>query len=455
MALVKPTLVIGGLGPASSRYLTADTLEAAAAADEVWLRTRRHPAAEGLTSAQSFDDVYDGADAIESVYAQIVERLVKSASKANVVYLVPGSPLVAEATVDLLRSDDRIDVQLLPAMSFLDLVWDRLGVDPFAAGPRLIDGRNFSIEAAGQRGPLLVSQCDAPWVLSKIKLAFETDVPTEVTVLQRLGLDDEQVQTVAWEDLDRMVTPDHLTSLWIADVAAPVGAEVLRMEEVARTLREKCPWDAQQTHAELSRYLLEETYETLEAIDALADADDGDEHLIEELGDLLYQVMAHTSIAAEEGRFTLADVAQANADKLIDRHPHVYGDVVAETADDVLATWESNKKKAKGRASVMEGIPAHLPALLYASKVLRKAQSAGVSLDPGDIEGQGLGAALLLLTDEVRRQGGDAEEELRRSAVAFRRRFERAEQLAAAEGLELLNLQPAEVQRFWWQAVGG
>ncbi len=141
-------------------------------------------------------------------------------------------------------------------------------------------------------------------------------------VLSRLGLPDESVRTVAWDDLDREVEPDHLTSVFIPVLAAPVAGEVARFAELVRTLRERCPWDREQTHASLTRHLLEETYEVLEAIGALdVEAGEGFEHLEEELGDLLFQVVFHATLAAEEGHFTLADVARGIHDKLVHRHP--------------------------------------------------------------------------------------------------------------------------------------
>jgi uncharacterized protein YabN with tetrapyrrole methylase and pyrophosphatase domain len=234
----------------------------------------------------------------------------------------------------------------------------------------------------------------------------------------RVAAIDESVQTVKWEDLDRSFEPDHLTSIWIPEVAAPVAAELARVEEVARRLRADCPWDAEQTHATLAKYAIEETYELIEAIES-----DDDEHLIEELGDVLFQVFAHSAIAAEEGRFNVADVARTVSDKLISRHPHVYGDVEAETSDDVRANWEANKMAEKGRTSVMEGIPRQLPALAYAQKVLKRAASAGVELDPETLDDTGPGGALFLMVDHARKQGVDAEAALRKIVNDFRDNF--------------------------------
>jgi MazG family protein len=149
-------------------------------------------------------------------------------------------------------------------------------------------------------------------------------------------------------------------------------------------LRAECPWDAEQTHRTLSRHLVEETYEVLEALDAVGDGGPDTEpeayaHLEEELGDLLFQIVFHATLATEAGAFGLAEVARGVHDKLVHRHPHVFGLVEVDGADDVVANWEQIKKAEKGRQSVFDGIPVHLPALLYATKVHKKA--VGVGLD--------------------------------------------------------------------------
>ena len=133
-----------------------------------------------------------------------------------------------------------------------------------------------------------------------------------------------------------------------------------------------CPWDREQTYATLRRYLLEECYEVADAIDGL----DPDK-LREELGDLLFQIVFHTTLASEAGQFTLADVARGVHDKLHSRHPHVFGATDADDADQVAANWEDIKKAEKGRASVFDGIPDALPALLHALKVQKKGAALG------------------------------------------------------------------------------
>ena len=473
-----PRVTVVGLGPAGPELLTVAATSVLATARSAFLRTSRHPAAAGFGDLPSFDDHYEAAPSFEDVYARIVEDLVAAAVVAAdheeaVVYAVPGSPLVAERTVELLRADPRVSVTVVPALSFLDLAWDRLGVDPLATGVRLVDGTRFEEEAAGERGPLLVAQCWSSEVLSDIKLSVDTDlfdpaIPVpEVTVLHHLGLPDERVETVAWDELDRVLSPDHLTSVWIPTLAVPVAGELVALGELVRRLRRDCPWDREQTHASLSRHLLEESYEVIDAIDELTRAEeaaagepssaevDAVAHLEEELGDLLFQVYFHACLAAEEGRFTLADVARGVHDKLVARHPHVFADVVAEDAGTVLRNWEQIKKEEKGRESVTDGIPAALPALALAAKLARKAASVpGMDLPGFEVERDKAVAALAgmrspsggpspeatdpdtarlageilwAVADLVRRLDVDPEDALRAAALQFRARIREVE----------------------------
>ncbi|HEY1279063.1 MAG TPA: nucleoside triphosphate pyrophosphohydrolase, partial [Acidimicrobiales bacterium] len=370
-------------------------------------------------------------------------------------------------TVELLRADGRVAVTVLPALSYLDLAWGALGVDPLAAGVRLVDGRRFAVEAAGASGPLLVAQCDSRAVLSDVKLAVDDDTePGAVTVLQHLGLADQAVFEVAWDDLDRVVDPDHLTTLWIPSLEAPVGRELVRFHELVRTLRERCPWDREQTHRSLTSHLVEETYEVVDAIES-----GDDDHLAEELGDLLFQVEFHAVIAEQEGRFTMADVARGIHDKLVHRHPHVFGSVAADDAEQVLVNWEAIKRAEKGRTSLFDGIPGGLPALAYAAKVQRKAASVGFDWD--DVDGalpkigeeaaelaavapsdgaraaEELGDLLFAVVNVARHLRVDPETALRAATVKFRTRFEAVEALAATRGQTLDALDLTALDALW------
>jgi tetrapyrrole methylase family protein/MazG family protein len=382
-----------------------------------FLRTARHPASAGFSDVPSFDHLYEAASTFDEVYAAIVETLVAAAAEAapeGIVYAVPGSPLIAERSVDLLRTDGRVEVTARPALSFLDLAWVALGVDPLAEGVRLVDASVAGPVVAGGEGPFLVAQCWSRHLLSEVKLAVADDedgreLPRPV-LLHHLGLEDEVVTTVDWWDLDRTLEPDHLTSVYVPTFVSRAGRaagdEVARLVVLMDTLREQCPWDSVQTHASLMPHLIEETYEVLDALSGLTEGDGGGAaaaHLQEELGDLLFQIVFHARLADEAGEFDLADVARGVHDKLVHRHPHVFGDVAADSAEQVVTNWEAIKKREKGRSSVTEGIPAGLPALMLATKLARKARSVGVEPHEATAEETAAGWAALAR----RASGGD------------------------------------------------
>jgi tetrapyrrole methylase family protein/MazG family protein len=405
---------------------------------------------------------------------------------------VPGNPMVAERSVRLLqeRADaGAVALTVVPGVSFAELAWAHVGVDPLD-GARVVDGRALDPVALEAGGPVLIAQVDGPLVASDVKLALldRTGPDTSVTVLQRLGLPDEEVRTIALVDLDRTVTPDHLTAVFVAlppGTADTFGALVA----LARRLRGPggCPWDAEQTHRSLTRYLLEEAYEVVDAIEALpadgdpASAPEAYADLADELGDLLFQVVFHGILGEESGELRLAEVAQGIHDKLVRRHPHVFGEVEVATAGDVVRNWEQIKKDESGTDSLVASISPGLPALLYTHKLFRKAASIG--LEPGDraealrwltaavsavstvpaddggearevpdaVIGDVLAAAVLLARDG----GVDAESALRGWAGRYRDRFLRMEELARARGIELHGADPDRLAALWAEAASG
>jgi tetrapyrrole methylase family protein/MazG family protein len=442
----RPVVHAVGLGPAGPDLVTAGTVELIGRIPHRFLRTTRHPAAPVVGRAASFDEVYEHAVTMDDVYPAIVEAVVTAAAtEGEVLYAVPGSPVVAERTVELLLGDHRVTTVVHPALSFVDLTWVRLGVDPVESGARLVDGHRFPVEAAGQRGPLLVAQCDSPFVLSDVKLAVEDPPAAPVVVLQRLGLPDESIREVDWADLDRDVRPDHLTSLWIPELAEPVAAEVVRFDELMRRLREEDPWKAEQTHDTLKRFLLEEAYEVFEAIDAYdPDTGEGAEELCSELGDLLYQVVFHSAIGSEAGWFSFADVARSIHDKLVGRHGHLVRSTGGRPADagvaGAVADWEEAKRVEQSRTSAFDGIPAELPALARALKLGRKAEALGMAVpdrpslqeavdrlvrDPRDHDA--VADLLVAAADAARAAGLDPEDALRRRLAADEAAYRAAE----------------------------
>jgi tetrapyrrole methylase family protein/MazG family protein len=477
-----PRVVVIGLGPAGSELAPVAALDAIAAIPTRFLRTARHPSASILEGAPTFDRLYETADTFADVYGAIADELVAAAeAEGTVLYAVPGSPFVLERSVRHLLADPRVAVTVIPALSFLDLAYGRLGIDPVEAGIRLVDGHEFAIAAAGERGPLLVAHAHARSVLSEIKLAVDDvrgDVrepsidgapALEVVILQRLGLPDEEVTTVPWSELDRSVEPDHLTCLYIPRLAAPVGQELVRFHDVVRRLREECPWDRVQTHDSLTRYAIEEVYELVEAIGGRTDSADPDEAIEEELGDVLLQVFLHSAIAEQEGRFTVADVAAGITEKMVRRHPHVFGTVEVSGAEQVVRNWEEIKAAEKGlepaggAVATFASVPGDLPALAYARELSSRASKAGFDwedgvgalekvaeeldevrdafAEPDEPGGRSalrseLGDLLFAIVNVARHRGVDPESALRTAAAKFRRRVEQCQALAAERGID-------------------
>lgn len=479
-----PAVVIVGLGPGPLNAVTLATLEAIDRIEIQFVRTRKHPTSSLLPRATSFDDLYDRLETFDEVYLAITEQVVAAAIEhGEVLYAVPGSPLVLENSVTQLAADPRITVQILPSLSFLDLAWTALGIDPVNAGVRLIDGHRFAIEAAGDRGPLLVAQVHSGWVLSDVKLAHEYSTGDEpVILLHHLGLADQRVEHTTWKQLDQIIDADHLTSLYIPQLARPIASEMAELNQLARTLRQQCPWDREQTHSSLIKYLLEETYEVVDALEALDPIDHTtDEALIEELGDLLYQIEFHAAIAEQQGRFSMADIARAIHSKLVRRHPHVFGDVKVTSADEVVTTWDAVKaterqikaKKSSVRPSAFDGVAASSPSLILATKLQKRAADVGfdwpnaegayakiveetaelrIAIDAGEIPEivrMELGDLLFSVVNLSRHIGHDAELALRIAAGKFRSRFEYIEQLAFERNVNITTASLEELDAMW------
>ena len=486
--MTRPIVTVVGLGPGPAGLVTQETLQAIASAKTAFVRTSRHPSATLVEGAVSFDDEYERHDTFAEVYAAIASRVADAALReGSALYAVPGSPGVLEDGVRALTADARLDVRVLSAVSFLDLAWSRLGIDPVNDGVRLVDAHRFAESAADERGPFLVAQCHADWVLSEVKLAHEAARGDEpVVVLHHLGLPDERVVHTTWNMIDRLerehrLVADHLTSLYVPQLAAPVAGEMARLHRLARTLREQCPWDQEQTHSSLVRYLIEETYEVVDALNALDPENPAsDDALIEELGDLLYQVEFHATIAEQEGRFSLADVARATHDKLVRRHPHVFGDAKAETAGDVVTTWDEIKRKERATNAPVDGeqkdffagVSRAAPSLSLAQKLQKRAAEAG--FDWPDVEGaeakldeeirelrsasgsgdpeavrMELGDVLFSVVNVARKLGVDAETALRGAADKFVARFTTVQRLAVERNIDLEQCDLAQLDALW------
>jgi len=422
------TITIVGLGPGDPGLLTKAAWDLLHAAEELYVRTEQHPTLAALPSElaiHSFDAIYSGADDFASVYQQIAAEIIRLGSRPQgVIYAVPGDPAVGETTTWLIRelaAARGLAVRVLSGVSFVEPACLALGIDPLARdGLQVVDAM---VVAAGHAPPFdtsrpaLLAQCYSRALASDVKLILLPSYGEQhlVTVLAAAGTAQQHMRTLPLFELDRGVDFDHLTTLYVPP-AGPYAA-YSRLQEIVAHLRapEGCPWDREQSLQTLRKDLLEELYELLEALDREDDAQIG-----EELGDATLALAMLAQVAAEEERFRWPQVMEQVCQKLIRRHPHVFGDVAVSSVEEVLANWaaikeaEGKEKKANGdgqKGSVLDSVPRALPALSLASKYQSRLARAGVEVDLGDADPIGL--TLWELVAEARAAEVDAETALR------------------------------------------
>ena len=447
----------------------------------VIVRTGHHPAVTQLRArvpVTECDDLYEAHDDFDVIYAAIVDRVLRAAVDGDVVYAVPGSPSVGERTVPMLTSGARdrgIDVMVRPASSFLELAWSAVGIDPITHGVQVLDARELP-DPLPLHLPTIVTQVDSRLRAGDLGVALGRllDDHATVTVLDRLGDPDQRIESVPVSELANLDAGIR-TSVYVPP--APVG--LLGLVSTNRLLRSACPWDREQTHHSLLEHLIEEAYETADAIGRLpSDAPGGEADFAgyaeveDELGDLLLQVVFHATLASEAGAFTIDDVAEQNRRKLVRRHPHVFGDVAADTADEVRGNWEQIKQDEKGRASLMDDIPVGMAAVSRALKAQKRASSVGfdwddpepifavlraeidevaAATDPNEVAAE-LGDVIFSAINLARHLDVDPEAALRGSVDRFMVRFRAVEAELADRGLSVRDVSEAELDAAWSRA---
>ena len=384
----KGEIIVVGLGPGAVEHISLETLAVMENADEVLLRTGVHPSVVALASYSIkyslLDDCYENDD-FTKVYETIVDILLEKAQGKNIVYAVPGSPQVAEKTVVLLRQKapfKGIKLKILPALSFLDVFFSSMAVDP-VGGLSIVDALDPEALACTGNLPLLITQVYNRQVASDVKLSLMDRYPDEYKIffLRNLGMQEEEIKKIPLFELDRQAQIDHLTSIYIP--RSDKNMDVTPLVDTLARLRapDGCPWDKEQTAKSLREYLIEEVYEVIDAIDK-----ENTQELCDELGDLLLQIVFHACLSEEKGDFSMQDVVENVVKKMCRRHPHVFGTIQVNSSDEVIANWEKIKKtEYKERKKIFDGMPKGLPALSTANKLQSKAGKVG--FDWPNIEG--------------------------------------------------------------------
>lgn len=379
-----------GLGPGAVDSLTLGTINVLKNSNNLYLRTEKHPTVDYLKDSgirfETYDYAYDKFESFEEVYGFISEDLIsKYKACGELIYAVPGHPLVAEKTVTLLIdlcSKENIEYSILPAVSFVDAMMEALEIDP-VEGLKIIDAFDMNNQVLDKRIGTIITQVYDKYIASEVKLKLSEyyNDDTYVYFVRGAGIEDiESVRKIPIYEIDRQEDIDYLTSLYIPKDLNNTKDfnDLLNIMQILRG-PEGCSWDREQTSKSLKKYLIEESYEVLEAID-----DEDDNKIIEELGDVLLQVVFHAQIGKEDGFYNINDIIGAICTKMIDRHPHVFGKVKAETSEEVLKNWDEIKKKEKGIESYtdeMKTIAKTIPSLIRAEKVQSKAAKVGFDWD--------------------------------------------------------------------------
>ncbi len=494
-------ITILGLGPGSMQDLTreAQARLAQAASDNqtVYFRTLIHPTVEPLQATlptlriESFDRLYDEAADWNMLYQQIAEEVCTLAARQPIIYAVPGHPLIGESSVQLLlrlAHERHLSTTIIAGLSFLEPVCTSLEIDPLEAGLQLVDATNLAAlradEIAGKiipTVPLLVTQIYNRRLASEVKLALGECYPDEWTVrlVRAAGVDsDEAVIEMPLYELDRSSYANHLSTLYVPPVDELTA---LRLPETLRYIMMRlrrnpdgCPWDRQQTHQSVIRYVIEEVYEVVETLE-----ENDMEKLPEELGDLLLQVYLHAEIARQDGDFSIGDVYENISAKMLRRHPHVFGNVKVGSAGQVVENWETIKRQERAKAgknveqeSVLDGIPQALPALIVAQEYQKRVIKTGFEFS--DIEGvynklweelqelqqantpeeqlEEMGDLLFMVAKIARWLKIDAEAALRQANRKFRRRFQAMEEVAREQERTLKSYSIPEWETLWNKA---
>ena len=384
-------LHIAGLGPGDPGSITIETFELLKTT-RVVLRTKIHPTVQALTEWEipwtSLDQFYEENDSFEDVYATIASEVLRLylAEDGDLTYLVPGNPLIAEKSVTeliALLEAQSIEYQIHPAVSFIDTIMDVLKRDPIK-GLLILDSTDLSSKGISSETDTIITQVYNRRVASEVKLALSDYLEDEAQIIyiRNAGIKgQEEVRRIPLWSLDRQEDVDHLTSVFIErESVSPVFNDFRRTIDALRNPG-GCPWDREQTHESLRRYLIEEAYEVTDAI-TQGDMDD----VREELGDVLLQVLLHSRIAQENGDFTINDVIRTVNEKMINRHPHVFGELDLKDSEAVLVNWENIKKTEKGEVTLadkLNKLPKSIPATMRAVEVAKKAESYGYQKAPG------------------------------------------------------------------------
>lgn len=462
-------IIVIGMGSSDFTQINGQALEIINSNNKIYSRTERHEVINVLKEIKEIvflDKYYDSADTIEKVDEKIVEELLKESINEDIVYLVPGSPFVLEKSVELLIKKD-IELEIINNQSFADLVFSRINY--VTDGYRTISGKDYNNFKVDFSIDLLIQEVDNEFLLDEIILNISEIYPmeTKFSIIKDGGLKTEEIYQDSLSNYSRRIKPNHQTTLLIH---RPDGLyDFSSLVEISDFLRgpDGCPWDIEQTHSSMRQDLLEEAYEVVEAIN-----EEDPEGLLEELGDLLFQVVMHSQVAKENGDFNIINVINGISKKLILRHPHVFGDLNLDKSAKVLQNWDSIKYSQRNFNTFWERLndSRGLPSTIRAYKIIDKVTRIGFDWnETGEILGkvkeeydeviealedpkalrEELGDLLFTVANLCHHLGYEPELLLTEACDKFVNRFKTMEETAQEECLDIQALDKSELERLW------
>lgn len=477
---MKPTITVLSLGPGDPSLMTLQTADALRSAGYLVLRTGKHGVSAWLDAQgiayKTMDAFYDHFEDFDEMHADMARALWERAAQTPVTYAVMDA--TTDGSVAALEAS-RPDGAVLTCLAGVTVSDACLAAAPSLArkgGVRVLPAMDAPGAAPDPEMPMMITEIDSQILASEVKLWLTDLYDDEMQVIFFPAGESAQRKAVTIElaDLDRQKKYDHTCCVYIP--ASPLKdrrrfcfMDLVRIMEILRS-PDGCPWDREQTHESLRKYLIEEAYEAVTAID-----EDDTDHLADELGDVLLQIVFHASVGQSHGTFAISDVTSNICSKMIYRHAHVFGTADCKTASDVNANWEKLKKAEKGlttHTSIMEDVSKGLPALMYAAKVQKKAANVGFDWDTAlealpkiheeadevceELENhrdpaEELGDLLFSCVNVARLCKLEPELLLKAATEKFIKRFSQMENLIISDGKALEGLTLREMDVYWNQ----
>ena len=470
-------ITVVSLGPGDPKLLTLQTLDTLRKSRHLILRTSRHRTADWLQEEgvifTDFDALYDEYEDFDQLHAEMARLLWEEAAEHALTFAVIDAQ--TDGAVRALRASCPGDarVTILPGITMADSCMALLPESFEQSGSvRVLPAMDAVQAAPDPATPQLITEIFDRVLASdlKLRLADLYGDEAEVVLFPSSIKINRKPLVIPLMELDRQRTYDHTVCLYIPTIDLHHRERFCFNDllQVMHILRQQCPWDGEQTHESLRKYLIEEAYEAVGAID-----EDDMDHLADELGDVLLQIAFHADIAQEVGEFSISDVTTAIVRKMIYRHAHIFGNVHCDTAEEVTQSWEKLKKAEKGlttQSSVLADVSQGLPALMRASKVQKKAAQVGfdwddaigalpkiheeadevlAELEAGRDPGEELGDLLFSCVNVARLAGLEPELLLKAATEKFIRRFTAMENLIISDEKSLEGLTLAEMDVYW------